>query len=263
MKKVLPVILVVSLLFFTDNLFAETASPPSGWFNDAKQTVFSDFKNYYSLKNCGLLGVGLLAGGLMANTDMDENVQDWFQDDIVNEDTNDFSRAVKDLGRWKTMMPVYLGIMGIGKIFENTGVGSATGEFATDTFRGLLVGMPSVLLWQIVLGAPRPADGEGSEYDPFENNHSVSGHTFTGAVPFLTASKMTDNLFLKSFCYLGSTFTAFSRINDNQHYLSQTLLGWWFAYLAVESVHETDKKNMEILPLPVADGYGIMVSIHF
>lgn len=242
------------------------AWPESYFFAESKRVsrmIGSDFKDYYSLDNLGKVGMGLLFSGSIANTRADENFQDWVQDSVVSDDTNDFSKAVKDLGSWKQVTPIYLGIAASGYVFKHYGFMEVPGTWAGKTFRALFVGMPSILFWQFALGAGRPSDGEGSEWHPGEDNNSASGHTFTGAVPFLTAGKMADNVCLKSLFYIGSTFTGFSRINDNQHYVSQTLLGWWLAFLAVESVDKTDKQNIQVMPVPVQDGFGITVTYHF
>ena len=245
--------------------------PPNAWpdssaFTESKRIshlIVSDFKDYYSLSNFGKVGIGLCFAGIIANTDADENIQDWVQDSVVDDDTDDFSKAVKNIGSWKRVTPVYLGFAASGYLFKNEGFMKGTGTWGGKTFRALLVGMPSILFWQFALGAGRPSDGGDSKWHPGEDNNSASGHTFTGAVPFITAAKMTDNLYLKSLCYVGSTFTGFSRINDNQHYVSQTVLGWWLGYLAVESIDKTDKSNFQIAPLPVRDGFGITAMYRF
>jgi hypothetical protein len=70
----------------------------------------------------------------------------------------------------------------------------------------------------------------------------------------LTAAKMTDNPFLKYPLYVGSTLTGLSRINDNKHYFSQAVLGWWIAFLAVNSV-----AGKKVVFAPSTDGIGILV----
>jgi len=259
--KIKSIFIVYIIFFVVCNAWAESEKP--SYSNQVKENIFSDFKHFYSLKNQAFIGIGIAGAGIIANTSADENVQDWVQDSVVSEDTDDFSKVVKELGSWKKMTPVYLGLYGLGKIFEDTKIGKNTGSWSSETFRGLLVGMPSVLLWQITLGAARPSDEEDSKWHPFEDNNSASGHTFTGAVPFLTAAKNTDNIYIRSLLYLGSTFTGFSRINDHQHYLSQTILGWWLAYSAVESIYKTEKKRFTVMPIPVKEGFGAMVTFRF
>jgi hypothetical protein len=79
-----------------------------------------------------------------------------------------------------------------------------------------------------------------------------------GAIPLLTAAKMTDNPWLKVAGYGGSLAVAWSRLNDNDHFPSQVAMGWWLAYLATSAVDETDRCNerWRLVPLPVPDGVG-------
>ncbi len=86
-----------------------------------------------------------------------------------------------------------------------------------------------------------------------------------GAVPFITAAKMTDNPTIKAFLYLSSTLCGLSRINDNAHYFSQSALGWWLAYLAAISVGETktEKRKIVFAPVFISDGAGVAARVRF
>ena len=97
-----------------------------------------------------------------------------------------------------------------------------------------------MLLMQWVVGGSRPGEAHsGSHWEPFQDDNGVSGHAFMGAIPFLNAANMTDNRWLRAGCYLGSGMAGLSRINDDSHYTSQAVLGWWMAYLAARSVDNT------------------------
>ena len=76
---------------------------------------------------------------------------------------------------------------------------------------------------------------------------------------------MTDNPFLKYTLYGGSTLAAWSRIQDDQHYLSQVVLGLWTAYLSVRGVDATEEKAGRVLFAPVIlpDGGGIKAVLQF
>lgn len=255
------IVFLITLFFFSG--FATSEQTLSDEAKKTGQAILSDFKDYYSLKNFGKVGIGLGVSGMIANTSADQNIRDWFQDSVRDEDTDHFSGAVKNLGSWRRVTPLYAMLAASGYLFDNVSVMRETGTFGARTLRAFLVGMPSVLFWQFSLGAARPSDEKDSKWHPGEDNNSASGHTFTGAAPFLTAAKMTENVYLKSFLYLGSTATGFSRINDDQHYFSQTVLGWWLAFLAVESVDKVNKSRVIVTPLPVHDGLGIMATWNF
>jgi hypothetical protein len=73
---------------------------------------------------------------------------------------------------------------------------------------------------------------------------------------------MTENLAARAFLYVGSACTAWSRVNDDAHYLSQVILGWYMAYLACRSVEATgeDMQTLSLVPLagPELSGLGLV-----
>ena len=91
---------------------------------------------------------------------------------------------------------------------------------------------------------------------------AVSGHAFIGAIAFVNAAKMTDRVGLKLALYTFSVLPAWSRINDQRHYLSQAALGWWMAYLAASAVDETErfKRDFAVMPLATGDGLGMSIA---
>jgi hypothetical protein len=78
-----------------------------------------------------------------------------------------------------------------------------------------------------------------------------------GAIPFLTISKMVRSKKLKLLFYTGSFATGLSRINDNKHYLSQIALGWWIAFLSVNSIVLSEKSKITIDPVYLNNGCRI------
>jgi membrane-associated phospholipid phosphatase len=94
-----------------------------------------------------------------------------------------------------------------------------------------------MILMQHLTGGSRPQEGnEPSDWKLFQDSNGVSGHAFVGALPFMTAAKMSDEIGLKIAFYTCAAFAGLSRIDDDAHYPSQVLLGWWMAYAAVRSV---------------------------
>ncbi len=145
-------------------------------------------------------------------------------------------------------------------LIDNLPLGSETAEWGQRSLRTILVGGPPMLGLQLLTGGGRPDEtDESSEWQPFRDNNGVSGHSFMGAIPFMSAAKMTDNLWLKGSLYAASTLPAISRINDDAHYFSQTFLGWWLAYLAETAVdHSHDPKgNHHLFVYPQPGGMGV------
>ncbi len=98
-----------------------------------------------------------------------------------------------------------------------------------------------MLAMQRLIGASRPGEAPSeSHWEPFLDDNGVSGHSFMGAVPFITAAQMTQNPWLRGGLYVGSGMAGLSRVNDNRHYASQVVLGWWMAYIAARSVNRTE-----------------------
>jgi membrane-associated phospholipid phosphatase len=219
-----------------------------------KDSIIADYKNFYSLDNLWKLGLGIGYAGFYANTSFDQEIQDFYNDYIKSGTTDDISKIVKPIGNGRITVPVYLTAALVGELTKDTRIGSTVGEWGQRCSRALIVGVPPVLTLQIVLGASRPEEGKDSHWHPFKDNNGVSGHSFMGAVPFLTVAKMTHKRLLKYSFYFGSTLTGLSRINDNKHYFSQVILGWWIAYLSVNSI----EKNKVVLA-PAVDGIKVMV----
>jgi len=256
------VLFVMALLIFPSRAWTEEEI--IGRIGEIKDTVYEDYRNFYAIENLEYLAIGIGITGVLANTSIDGEVQGWDQGSLRNGDTDDFSATVKPFGDGVRTIPVYLGAAIIGELSKDSKVGSTTGEWGKRSLRAIVVGTPPMLLLQRGLGASRPKEDD-SHWRPLNDSNGVSGHSFMGAVPFITAAKMTDNPYLRYFFYLGSTLTGWSRINDNSHYFSQAALGWWMAYLAATCTEggETEKKKLVIAPAPVADGVGFTIVLLF
>ena len=118
---------------------------------------------------------------------------------------------------------------------------------------------------QLATGASRPNESDhGSEWHPFNDNSGVSEHAFMGAIPFVTLANIyNDNKVVKYLAYAASFATAWSRVNDNSHYISQAALGWYMAFESVDAVFDADRKrnNLSIMPVIGKDSYGISVQM--
>ncbi len=233
-------------------------------FHKRWHNVRADHANYYSWVNMRDLALGVAMASPVANTSWDADFQHWYQRDVRSSGSDDFTAFWKTFGEGEIFIPAFAGLGLLGTYFEHRPLLGVTGEFGDRVTRGFLVGAPPMLLMQYTLGASRPDEaGVGSQWKPFDDSNAVSGHAFMGAVPFITAAQMCDNRWAKSALYLCSTLTAWSRVNDDDHYLSQAWLGWWMAYLASRSVDQTQHEDrcVTFTPMiaPGTVGLGMVV----
>jgi hypothetical protein len=228
-----------------------------------QDNVFKDYANYYTVNALGEFAVILAPAAVFANSDLDADVGNWYQQHIRSADTNRASNFIRPLGNGFYTIPVYVSAKFLGEYFDDQPGMALLGEFGDRTSRALLVGAPPFLTLQYLTGGGRPSDIEDESYwRPFRGSHGASGHAFMGAVPFLTLAGMIDDPLAKCFCYACSPWTGMTRINDNVHYLSQVWLGWWMAYLACDAVNQTEKQRRSFVLAPLCSpemtGVGVI-----
>lgn len=262
MRKRTMVVATVLVLCFSTMCVAEEEQKNRLF--QLKDDIVQDYKHFYSGHSLIKLGLGVGVAGILANTSADQELREWYQGDVRSGDTDDLADAVEQLGDLAVVAPFILGASLLGEIpfLKDNVFGSTFGEWGQRSARGLIVGSSSMVLLQYGLGASRPNEDD-SDWKPFDDNNSVSGHSFIGAVPLITAARMTENIYLKSLFYVASTLTGLSRINDDKHYSSQVLLGWWLAYLAAESVDRTEEQKVMITPVVLRGGAGVRLTKRF
>ncbi|MCH9621854.1 MAG: hypothetical protein S4CHLAM20_12820 [Chlamydiia bacterium] len=204
------------------------------------QKIPIDFKNYFSESTLITLVIGFSAGAVMANTTIDQDIQDFYQNNLRSQGTDNFFQFWKYMGQDQALY-AYGGLSAFALTFQNRPMGGYVGDLVLKSARAFIVGTIPLHVAREIVGGSRPSNTtRSSTWDFFTLPHGVSGHTYTGAILFITGAKMVDDLFLKSLLYIGSTLTGISRINDNDHYPSQVMLGWLMAYVACEAVSRTD-----------------------
>ncbi len=197
--------------------------------------VVGDYQAFYSVSTVKSLAPGFLVAGLMANTELDESIQG----EIPHHDQRfiEHSKQVNYFGdstRTIPSLPIYLATMGIDSwLNEEPSVVGQWGEYSLRTF---LVGAPSGFLAANILGGSRPTDNRGSKWRLFDDVNSISGHSFSGAVPMINAAMLSQSIWAKSFFYGLSTLPALARVSMDRHYMSQAVLGWTFAYVSAKVV---------------------------
>ena len=224
------------------------------------EAVKTDLGNFYlDRENLTRLGIGVAGAAVFANTGIDRYIRNKYQDDLRSHETDEATKIFNISGTALVLVtvPVYIGTYGAGLLLHN----STMEEWAQKSLRATVVGGPALLFLATATGGDRPTEGD-SHWKPFQNIHGVSGHAYIGAVPFITAAKMSENPYQKAIFYGLSTFTGLSRINDDKHYFSQVALGWYLAYLScavVEKGNDRREGRVHVQLAPVPKGIAITV----
>ena len=230
------------------------------------ETVSGDYGEFYAGERLIRMGIVFGVAGIAANSNIDMSIRNWYQDNVRSARTDSWSSTqatdlefnAKFFGEGKYMVPVALLAASVNYINTDT----AIGNWGAHASRAYIVGLPAMWLMQGVTGATRPGDRpEGSSWTtPFGHSNGVSGHAFVGGVPFLTIAAMNpDNPYVKYPAYLASAVAGWSRINDDKHFPSQVVLGWYMAWEAVDSVfdHNAKSKTIAVAPMVELDGFGL------
>ena len=239
------------------------------------KVVADDYRSFYASDRLLRMGLVFGAGAVMANTNIDMNIRNWYQDNVRSDRTNSWSSVednnaafrAKLFGEGKYMVPVALLAASVNYLDPDT----ALGNWGANASRAYIVGLPAVWGMQFATGAARPSHNApaGSAWRPFNSDgyaHGVSGHSFVGAVPFLTIAAMNpDNGWVKYPAYLASMAAGWSRVNDDAHFPSQVILGWYMAWEAVDSVFDNNKKKkgVSVAPMAMQDGFGLSASANW
>jgi len=246
----------------------ETATATGSSFPDLVEEdvhlSMADHSHFYSPLCLAALAASVGVAAPMANGSADEDVHHWYQERIHRDGMDPVSTTAGIAGQVWVVLPVGLEFARLlGHVDEEAFHDGGLFEWSNRSLRACAVGYPPILALFGLLGGDRPSDGP-SHWEPLHGFHGVSGHTFVGAVPFLTAAAMTDNVFLKAPLIVGSFATGWSRIHDDKHYLSQVLLGWWIAALATWSVDQTQQSApWSITPTADPDGAGVALQWRF
>ncbi|MBI5643982.1 MAG: hypothetical protein HY954_10975 [Deltaproteobacteria bacterium] len=202
--------------------------------------VKEDYRNFYlDSGNILRFGAALSVAGITANSSADREVQEYFQDNIRSGPGDDASDIMRIPGEALVTLPLTLGAYLISD--------GPAGEWGKRSLRALFLGGPAGLIVQRATGGGRPREGD-SHWRPFKNNNGLSGHAFIGAVPFITAARMQENVYFKGLLYGASILPGLSRINDNEHFISQAAIGWYLAYLSAAAVEGSKTGAVSILP---------------
>lgn len=226
--------------------------------------ALDDARNFYSWPGIGGLAFGIAAAAPLANTPADRHIRDWYQQHVRNGQLDGVANFTTYAGQLWVLVPLAFETSALlGKAGDDYWEDGGWYEWSNRSLRAIALGYPPAVALYGILGSGRP-DHNDSSWSPFRYFHGVSGHSFIGAVPFLTAASMTDNIFLQAPLVVGSLATGWARLNNDKHYFSQVALGWWIAFLSVHAVGQTQEQRSHFLVVPcTTEGPGISLQFRF
>lgn len=227
------------------------------WVQNFEDDVFRDFATYFTAHNLLQFGTVFVAAAIFANTGLDRTIRENFQEDFQSSNTQRFFKPWKTIGGLSYWyFPLYLGSMGIGYWRQCDPYGNAIYRWGYRNLRAMILGGIQVIILAPTLGSGRPSKREPSKWQPFKYVNGVSGHSFFGGLPFITAAMMVDPPLMKALLYVASTLPGLSRIDSDAHYFSQVLLGWSLAFFSARAVVESDMANpvFQASLIPKRDG---------
>jgi membrane-associated phospholipid phosphatase len=164
----------------------------------------------------------IVLGGLTGLMLLDRPTQRFAQDN--RSDTgNDLARGFRHFGQPEVYGTVTLGLLGAGLISGNHEITRAGGRLATTL---ALAGTTSTLA-KLTFGRPRPSESlDADGYVPFSGQEAMpSGHT---TMAFALATALADDIhrtWASVGLYTAATGVAWSRVNDNKHWLTDVAAG--------------------------------------
>ena len=103
--------------------------------------VLQDYRDYYTCETLVEFVAVLAPAAVFANTDLDANVGNWYQDHIRSRATNHAADFFRPLGNGFDTIPIYVSAKLLGEYFDDVPGMGLLGEFGDRTCRALLVGL--------------------------------------------------------------------------------------------------------------------------
>lgn len=237
------------------------------WMDNFVCDVKRDYCVFYSTNNLLIFGNFFVAAGILANTNLDLAIRNEWQQKIRNNRTNAFFKPFNTIGSFTfQQLGVYFLAMSAGYWRDRSFAADVIYTWGYRSIRSFLIGTPVQVALAKILGAGRPIMNHPSKWQPFKYRMSVSGHTYWGATPFITAAMMFDQPIAKAALYAVSILPGLARINFDAHYTSQVVLGWSIAFLSCKAVYDSDmlvENEWNVSVFPRNDGVMVGASRQF
>ena len=172
-----------------------------------------------------------VVGGVAAVSALDEPVQRWSQEHRSNT-SDEIARVFRSGGEPLVYATVSLGTLGAGIVLGDADVQRAGGRLVASV--AVSAALSETL--KRVAGRSRPNEGVGAfHFNPFTSLDDSAGMSTRSSLPsghttaaFAVATSLAEDFhdpYVSIVLYTLAGGTAFSRVNDNRHWLSDTVLG--------------------------------------
>lgn len=207
------------------------------------------WRRNYSRRSFLRLGAATAASAVLAYSGADEALQSWYRDRVRSRASDRVAHHLHYYGE-RFWFLVWAVVAAVDAYFGT----SSFSRWGRKNFEAMLVGLPTLWTVQRGLGANRPSDPDPDpRWRPLADDNAASGHAFIAGIPWLNLARRLPSPAGSGLARLASTATAWSRLNDDKHYLSQILLGWtiaWNATAAVEDTPSASEHCEEAPPVP-------------
>ncbi|MFN8652457.1 MAG: phosphatase PAP2 family protein [Gemmatimonadales bacterium] len=165
----------------------------------------------------------LFMGAVAALTPLDEPVRNGVQD-LRSGGSNDVARVIRHVGQPEVYATVALGTVAAGLVSGNANITRAGARITS----GIVLGGATVALLKFGIGRRRPFSAEDQyTFGPFSKADASfpSGHTMTAFALATGVSDEVHSVPVTIGMYTLATGVAWSRMNDNKHWLSDVVAG--------------------------------------
>lgn len=207
-----------------------------------------------------LLAWGSVGGAFL----LDEPVRDTWQEDFTSQEGDDVSSFFDRSGD-SALLLAGLGVsLGTAFLVKDEDL-AQTSALALQSF---IVAQGGAILTKYTAGRLRPHESGGDSGEWREGSASFfSAHTSgTWSVATVIAHRYSDSRFVPLLAYGWATGVAVSRINDDEHFLSDVVLGSLWGYLVGRSVMGLNpdcNDTLGIAPMSQGDALGLTFNMTF
>jgi membrane-associated phospholipid phosphatase len=171
-------------------------------------------------------------GGVGALMLLDEPFQRFMQHHVRSNTTDDISSVFRQEGEAPYYAGISLGVLGVGLVTGKPGVRRA----GTRLVAAVALSAAEMYAIKVLAGRSRPNENVGAfSFHPFTSLKDSAGVETRGSMPsghvtaaFAVATSLADDIkspLVHVLLYTAASGTAFSRLNDNRHWLSDCGMG--------------------------------------